>query len=294
MAKTLIDLIKILRDRTGAGLMDCKTALLNNDSDLEKATDWLREKGLAKAARNADRIAAEGLTVAKNCEKCGYTVILEVNCETDFVAKGDLFHQLVDDVAEVILNKTPATVEEAKNLTADLFTDATVKMGEKFDLRRFELINKTDDSFIYNYVHMGGKIAAAVVLDKEDGQLGKGLAMHIAANNPLYLTTADIGAEAIDRETKVQTEAAKNDEKLADKPEEMLKRIISGKVNKYFSEMVLAEQPYLMDVESNKKVGKILTENKVKILKYVRYQVGEGIEKRQDDFACEVMSQIKK
>lgn len=301
MAQTLIDLIKVLRDRTGAGLMDCKAALLNNDSDLEKATDWLREKGLAKAAKKADRIAAEGLAIAKTCEKCeccctekcGCTVVLEVNCETDFVAKGDAFRQLVEDVAEVILDKAPANVEEAKALTTDLFTDATVKMGEKFDLRRFTLINKTDDSFVFSYVHMGGKIAVAVVLDKEDAELGKGLAMHIAANNPTYLTTADIGADAIEHETKIQLEAAKNDEKLIGKPEEMLRRIIGGKVNKYFAEMVLVEQPYLMDVESSKKVGQILAEKKVNILKYVRYQVGEGIEKRQDDFASEVMSQIK-
>lgn len=293
MAQTLIDLIKILRDRSGAGLMDCKAALLNNDSDLEKASDWLREKGLAKAAKKADRIAAEGLALAKTCEKCGRTVVLEVNCETDFVAKGDAFRQLVDDVAGVILKKEPANVEEAKALTTDLFTDATVKMGEKFDLRRFTLINKTENLFIYSYIHMGGKIAVAVVLDKDDAELGKGLAMHIAANNPSYLTTADIAADAIEHETKIQLEAAKNDEKLIGKPEEMLRKIIGGKVNKYFSEMVLVEQPYLMDVESSKKVGQILAEKKVKILKYVRYQVGEGIEKRQDDFACEVMSQIK-
>ena len=138
----LIDLIKQLRDRTGAGLMDCKAALLNNDEDLDKATDWLREKGLAKAAKKADRIAAEGLALTKTCEKCGKTVILEVNCETDFVAKGDAFKELVDNVAGCILKNAPKDVEAAKELTKDLFTDATVKMGEKFDLRRFEVIEK--------------------------------------------------------------------------------------------------------------------------------------------------------
>ena len=288
----LIDLIKQLRDRTGAGLMDCKAALLNNDEDLDKATDWLREKGLAKAAKKADRIAAEGLALTKTCEKCGKTVILEVNCETDFVAKGDAFKELVDNVAGEILKNEPKDVEAAKELTTGLFTDATVKMGEKFDLRRFEVI-EAGNNFVYTYIHMGGKIAVAVVLDKEDAELGKGLAMHIAANNPSYLNTEAIGSDAIEHETKIQLEAAKQDPKLAGKPEEMLKKIIGGKVNKYFAEMVLVEQAYLMDTESGKKVGQVLQEKKTNVLKYVRYQVGEGIEKRKDDFASEVMSQVK-
>ena len=288
----LIDLIKQLRDRTGAGLMDCKAALLNNDEDLDKATDWLREKGLAKAAKKADRIAAEGLALTKTCEKCGKTVILEVNCETDFVAKGDAFKELVDGVAGEILKNEPKDVNAAKELTTGLFTDATVKMGEKFDLRRFEVIEK-GNNFVYTYIHMGGKIAVVVVLDKEDPELGKGLAMHIAANNPSYLSTNDIGSDAIEHETKIQLEAAKQDPKLAGKPEEMLKKIIGGKVNKYFAEMVLVEQPYLLDTESGKKVGQVLQEKKANVVKYVRYQVGEGIEKRKDDFASEVMSQMK-
>ena len=288
----LIDLIKQLRDRTGAGLMDCKAALLNNDEDLDKATDWLREKGLAKAAKKADRIAAEGLALTKTCEKCGKTVILEVNCETDFVAKGDAFKELVDNVAGEILKNEPKDVDAAKELTTGLFTDATVKMGEKFDLRRFEVVEK-GNNYVYTYIHMGGKIAVVVVLDKEDAELGKGLAMHIAANNPAYLDTNAIGADAIEHETKIQLEAAKQDPKLAGKPEEMLKKIIGGKVNKYFAEMVLVEQPYLMDTESGKKVGQVLQEKGAKVVKYVRYQVGEGIEKRKDDFASEVMSQMK-
>jgi len=290
----LIDLIKQLRDRTGAGLMDCKAALLNNDEDLDKATDWLREKGLAKAAKKADRIAAEGLALTKTCEKCGCTVILEVNCETDFVAKGDAFKELVDNVAGCILKNEPKDVEAAKELTKDLFTDATVKMGEKFDLRRFEVIEKGEGQYIYTYIHMGGKIAVVVVLDKEDPELGKGLAMHIAANNPAYLNTQAIGADAIEHETKIQLEAAKQDPKLAGKPEEMLKKIIGGKVNKYFAEMVLVEQPYLLDTESGKKVGQVLEEKKTNVIKYVRYQVGEGIEKRKDDFASEVMNEVNK
>ena len=290
MAESLIDLIKVLRDRTGAGLMDCKGALLANDCDLDKATDWLREKGLAKAAKKADRIAAEGLALVVKCDCCGKVVVLEVNCETDFVAKGDAFHKLVEDVAHVILKNEPADVEAAKALTQDLFTDATVKMGEKFDLRRFVIIQK-EDNVIGSYIHMGGKIAVAVSLDKGDDELAKDIAMHIAANNPQYLTMADVPADVKEHEMSVQKEAAKNDEKLANKPAPVLEKILEGKINKYFAEMTLEAQPFLKD--DSKTVGQLLSEKGVKVLKFVRYQVGEGIEKRKDDFAAEVMSQAK-
>ena len=290
MAESLIDLIKVLRDRTGAGLMDCKGALLANDCDLDKATDWLREKGLAKAAKKADRIAAEGLALVVKCDCCGKVVVIEVNCETDFVAKGDAFRQLVEETAKVILKNEPATVEEAKELTKDLFADATVKMGEKFDLRRFVIIHK-DENVIGSYIHMGGKIAVAVLLDKGDDELAKDLAMHIAANNPQYLTIADVPADVREHEMSVQKEAAKNDEKLANKPAPVLEKILEGKINKYFSEMTLDAQPFLKD--DSKTVGQLLSEKGVKVLKFVRYQVGEGIEKRKDNFAEEVMSQAK-
>ena len=271
--------------------MDCKGALLANDCDLDKATDWLREKGLAKAAKKADRIAAEGLAITKVCEKCGSVVVIEVNCETDFVAKGDAFRALVEGCAELILKNRPASLEEAKELTKDLFTDATVKMGEKFDLRRFVVLDKENYAYIASYIHMGGKIAVAVALDKEDAELGKGLAMHIAANNPQYLSLNDVAPADVEHEKQVQLEAAKNDPKLAGKPAEMLAKIIDAKVTKYYSEMVLGSQNFLMD--DSKTVAQVLKEKGVNVLKFVRYQVGEGIEKRQDDFASEVMSQMK-
>ena len=288
----LIELIKALRERTGAGLMDCKGALLANDCDLDKASDWLREKGLAKAAKKASRIAAEGLAIAKKCEKCGSVVVLEVNCETDFVSKGDAFRELVNKVADVILEKRPESVEVAKELTADLFADATVKMGEKFDLRRFSIFDAKDSTYIASYIHMGGKIAVAVALDKEDAELGKGLAMHIAANNPQYLSLDDVAPADVAHEKEVQLEAAKNDPKLAGKPAEMLAKIIDAKVTKYYSEMVLGSQQFLMD--DSKTVATVLKEKGVKVLRFVRYQVGEGIEKRQDDFASEVMKEVNK
>ena len=290
MAESLIDLIKVLRDRTGAGLMDCKGALLANDCDLDKASDWLREKGLAKAAKKADRIAAEGLALTVKCPCCGKTVILEVNCETDFVAKGDAFREFVENIAKVILKEEPKDVEAAKALTTELFADATVKMGEKFDLRRFELVSQ-DSNVIGSYIHMGGKIAVVVSLSSGDDEVAKQIAMHIAANNPQYLTVEDVPADVREHEMSVQKEAAKNDEKLANKPAPVLEKILEGKINKYFSEMTLEAQPFLMD--DSKTVGQFLKEKGIKVLKFVRYQVGEGIEKRKDDFASEVMSQAK-
>lgn len=291
MANISVELVKKLRDRTGAGLMDCKNALAAVDGDLDKASDWLREKGLAKAAKKADRIAAEGLTVTKKCEKCGKVVVLEVNCETDFVSKGEQFHALVDEVASVILKEEPKDVEEAKKLTESLFTEATIKMGEKFDLRRFEILTPNAGEYVATYIHMGGKIAVAVLLDKADEELGEGIAMHIAANNPQYLSKDQIPAEVFNHEKEIQLAAAREDPKLQGKPEAMLEKIIENKVNKYFSELVITSQAYLLD--DTKTVEQALKERGVKILKAVRYQVGEGIEKRKDDFASEVMSQIK-
>ena len=290
MGESLIDLIKVLRDRTGAGLMDCKGALLANDCDLDKASDWLREKGLAKAAKKADRIAAEGLALAVVCPKCGKTVVLEVNCETDFVAKGDAFREFVENIAKVILKEEPKDVEAAKALTTELFADATVKMGEKFDLRRFTILPK-ENNVIASYIHMGGKIAVAVVLDQADEAFAKQIAMHIAANNPQYKTIEEVPADVRNHELEVQREAAKNDEKLANKPAQVLDKILEGKINKYFAEMTLEAQPFLMD--DSKTVGQVLKEHNAKVLAFVRYQVGEGIEKRKDDFASEVMKEAK-
>jgi len=288
----LIDLIKVLRDRTGAGLMDCKAALLANGEDVDKAADWLREKGLAKAAKKASRIAAEGLALTKTCEKCGKTVIIEINCETDFVAKGDDFHSLVDNVAGIILKNDCKDVEEAKKLSESLFADATVKMGEKFDLRRFTILNKEEGTVIGSYIHMGGKIAVIVKLQGCNDELAKQIAMHIAANNPAYISMKDVPSDAIEHERGIQLEAAKQDPKLASKPAEVLNKILDGKINKYFSEQCLLAQPFLMD--DSKNVEAVLKAANASIITFVRYAVGEGIEKRNDDFASEVMKEVNK
>lgn len=288
----LIELIKVLRERTGAGLMDCKGALLANDLDVDKACDWLREKGLAKAAKKAERIAAEGLAITKTCESCGKTVILEVNCETDFVAKSDAFKSFVDEIASRILSKNLKDVASATEACEDLFSEATVKMGEKFSLRRFEVADKKSEEGIGTYIHMGGKIAVVVVLEKANPELEKQLAMHIAANNPQYINMSDVPADVLEHERNVQIEAAKNDEKLKSKPLPVLEKIVDGKVHKTFQEMTLSEQPFLMD--DSKTIAQVLTEKNNRVLRFIRYQVGEGIEKRKDDFASEVMKEIGK
>ena len=292
MAKPIIELIKVLRERTGAGMMDCKKALEETDCDIEKACDWLREKGIAKAAKKASRIAAEGLTFVKACDKCGKAIIIEVNCETDFVAKSDAFKALVEEVAHLIMQNDIKTVEEAKAhpAIAELFTNATVKIGEKLDLRRFEIVALNGEESFGTYIHMGGKISVLVVLDKAD-EAAKGIAMHIAANNPLYINKEDIPADVLAHETAIQMEASKADEKLANKPEAVVKKIVEGKVNKQLSETTLAEQDYLLEPGTG--VGNFLKQHGIKVVKFVRYMVGEGIEKRKDDFASEVMSQIK-
>ena len=286
---SMIELIKELRDRTGAGMMDCKKALEATNSDVEKAIDWLREKGIAKAQAKSSRIAAEGL--AHVVVKGDKAIILEVNCETDFVAKGERFHKLVDDCAEATLSRGYASIEEAKTGVAQLFTDATVAMGEKLDYRRFEIVAKNGGQGFGSYIHMGGKIATLVVLEKDDAELAKGLAMHIAANSPKYVKAEDIPADVIAHEKAIALENMKNDPKMAGKPEAMLNGIADGKVKKLLADSVLGAQVYLLDGE--KSVAQVLKEKGNNVVKFVRFAVGEGIEKRKDDFAAEVMSQMK-
>ena len=288
MASSLIELIKVLRERTGAGMMDCKAALLACDSDIEKSCEWLREKGIAKAVKKASRIAAEGLThVIADGDTA---VILEINSETDFVANSDPFKQLVNDVAEVILKEKPACINCAKDLTAELFTNATVKIGEKLDLRRFEIVTKTATQKFGMYKHMGGKISVLTLVEGGTDEIAKGISMTIAANNPTYVSAKDIPADVIENEKKVQLEASKNDPKLAGKPEQALIKIIEGKVNKYLGESVLLSQEYILD--PSQKVEAILKNGNASVVKFIRYQVGEGMQKKEENFAEEVAKQM--
>lgn len=285
----MIELIKELRERTGAGMMDCKHALEETNCDVEKAIDWLRQKGIAKAQAKASRIAAEGLAEVK--VEGNLAAICEVNCETDFVSKGDKFHKLVSDVLDVTLKEKPACINCAREATKSLFTDATVSMGEKLDYRRFELVEKSAEQGFGSYIHMGGKIAVLVVLEVADPELAKGLAMHIAANNPKFISADEIPAETIAHEKSIQVELMKQDEKLANKPATMLENIANAKVQKVLAESTLSAQTYLLDGE--KTVANVLKEKGNRVVKFIRYAVGEGIEKRQDNFAEEVMKEIK-
>ena len=288
-SENLIALIKVLRERTGAGMMDCKKALEASGNDVEKSIDWLREKGIAKQAAKASRIAAEGM--ASTYVEGNKAIILEVNCETDFVAKGDRYHALVENVAKQTLEANAKDIDTAKEITNQLFVDATVAMGEKINYRRFEFVEKQDGEEFGAYVHMGGKIAVVTVTSK-NADVAKGLAIHIAANNPQYISMKDIPADVLEHERAITLEAAKNDEKLANKPENILKGIVEGKVRKMLAESVLEEQVYLMG-DGTQTVGQYLKSVGVTLVKFVRYALGDGLEKRVDNFAEEVMKEAK-
>lgn len=287
--------VKELREKTGAGMMDCKKALTECDGNMENAIDWLREKGIAKAAKKSDRIAAEGLSrVAVDGNKA---VIFEVNSETDFVAKNEQFLALLEDIKAALFAAAPNTLEEALAATmngttiADALTTATATIGEKITFRRFEIVEKKDDETFGSYMHMGGNISALVVLSgKADEKLGKEIAMQVASMNPKYMTRNDMPAEVVEHERKVQMEIVKNDEKLANKPEKVLAGIIEGKISKNLKDLCLVEQEFFLNPDL--KVAQYLKENGADIVNFVRYAVGEGIEKREENFAEEVMAQI--
>ena len=291
------ELIKNLRERTGAGMLDCKKALVECNGDIDKASDWLREKGIAKAAKKADRIAAEGLTAIVN--NGNYALICEVNSETDFVAKNEKFVNFVNDVATAALNAKATTLEEALNapLNGGTVNDAivsnTATIGEKLSLRRICLVEKTDKDVFGSYLHMGGKIGAVCVLSNTDNtSAAKDVAMHVAASSPLYTNTSDIPAAEVEKELHIQTMAAQNDEKLKDKPAAALTKILEGKINKWKAEISLVEQPFVKDPSAS--VGKFVAGFGASVKTFVRFAVGEGLQKREDNFAEEVMNQVGK
>ena len=289
-------LVKELREKSGAGMMDCKKALEACDGDLEKAFDWLREKGIAKAAKKADRIAAEGLTAFY--AEGNFATIVEVNSETDFVAKNQEFKDLVADIAKVIVANKPATMEEAlacelngKTVEATV-VDATAKIGEKLSFRRFELIEKEDNQAFGAYSHMGGKISALVLLTNASEEVARDVAMHVAASAPQYIDRTEIPAEVLEREKEVLTTQALEENKTAakPKPENIIIKMVEGRLNKNLSEMCLVDQSFIKDPDQ--KVGKYIGNGKIE--KMVRYLVGEGMEKREENFAEEVAAQMGK
>ena len=288
--------VKELRELTGAGMMDCKKALTECDGDTKKAIDWLREKGIAKAAKKEGRIAAEGL--AKILIEGNKAVVLEVNSETDFVAKNDRFLALLDEAAKTIFNSNVKTVEEALALPTaegtlnDSFIAAVAIIGEKITLRRFEIVEKNDDELFGSYTHQGGRIVAVtVVKGTADAQVAKNMAMQVASMNPTYVSRDEMPQEVIAHEREVQEGIMANDESLANKPEKVKAGIVEGRLSKALQDMCLVDQEYFLD--SNLKCGQYLKENNAEVVKFVKYIVGEGIEKKQDDFAAEVAAMAK-
>jgi len=286
--------VKELREKTGAGMMDCKKALTEVDGDMEKAVDWLREKGIAKAEKKASRIAAEGLSQVKI--DGNKAVILEVNCETDFVSKNENFISFIDELADVLLKNSPKDMDEANELkigdetVAEKVISLTAKIGEKLSFRRFEVVEKSDDEVFGSYLHLGGKIGSLVVLKGNNEEVAKDVAMQDAAMAPVGVTREDIPEELVNREKEVIKEQIKNDEKNKNKPDDIIEKMSVGRLNKFYKEVCLTEQEFIKD--SSYTVDKYVKENDSEIVKAIRYQVGEGIEKKEEDFASEVMSQI--
>lgn len=293
----LIDLIKQLRDRTGAGLMDCKKALLENNNDVEKAAVWLREKGIAKQAKKAStRVAADGKAWVK--VDGNKAVVYEINSETDFVANSDPFKDLVEEVGNIVLSVEPHTMEEAmeaKNSDGksinDLFIDAGIKLGEKLSFRRFTVVHKKNSQVFGPYIHLKGKIATLSVLEGGDSELALNVSLNVCSNNPTYITYSDIPNEIIARETEIAKETLANDPSFGKKPEDIKEKILSGKVKSSLVEQVLDEGIFVLD--NSKTIGQLLKEKNASVVHFFRYAVGEGIEKKQEDFASEVQSQIK-
>ena len=283
-------MVKELRETTGAGMLDCKKALEATNGNLEEAITWLREKGISKAAKKQSRVAAEGLAYAKVQDN--KAVIVEVNAETDFVAKNNEFINLVNIIADTILNSDVKTVEEALELTHesktlnDLIIEKTATIGEKISFRRFSLLTKNDNEVFGNYAHMGGKIVTLVKLEGNNAELAKDIAMHIAAMRPLYLDKTNVPNEVVDKEKEILTEQAKTEGLKEDK----IAMVVNGRINKFYEEVCLNDQNFIK--ENKMKVSTYVKNNGSNILEFVRYEVGEGMEKKNENFADEVMKQI--
>ena len=299
--------VKALREKTGCGMMDCKKALTQADGDMDKAIDFLREQGLAKQAKKASRIAAEGVAYAVTTDDCKVGVVIEVNAETDFVAKNDSFMDFVKACANTVIKENPADVEALLALKADgteqtvaeLLQEKVLTIGENIQIRRFERM----EGACVAYLHAGGKIGVLVNFDTDLADkdefvaYGKDVAMQIAALNTPYLTKDEVPAEVIEHEKSIMVEQLKNDPKMANKPEQVLAKIVDGKIGKYYKENCLVEQQYVVDGDYTvaKYVESVAKElgGSIKIVEYVRYEKGEGIQKKEDNFAAEIASMVK-
>lgn len=284
-------LVKELREKTGAGMLDCKKALEANNGDISKSIDWLREKGISKAAKKADRIAAEG--VASILIKDNKAAIVEVNSETDFVAKNEEFTSMVSTILETIIDSDVKSVDDALKLDCgegtinDLIVAKTAKIGEKLSLRRFEVVTKSDTESFGEYIHMGGKIAVLITVDGANSEVAKDVAMHAAAMRPKYVNKDQVPSDEVEKERKVLKEQAMNE----GKPEEIAAKMVEGRIRKFYEEICLEEQAFVKD--GDKKVREYVKANGGVIKSMVRFEVGEGMEKREENFAEEVAKQMK-
>ena len=304
MAFTAQD-VKTLREMTNVGMMDCKKALTETDGDMDKAVEWLREKGLAKAAKKAGRIAAEGMAYADGCPKCGVGAVVEVNCETDFCAKSEPFVNFVKDICHVVINDNPADVAALLNCkypnssltVAETLPEKVMSIGENLQIRRF--VRYSENTSVA-YVHAGGKIGVLVNLAVEGGidatAIGKDVAMQIAALNPRFWDKSDVTEDVLAEEKKIALALMDQDPKMASKPQQVKEKIVMGKMNKFYEENCLLQQEFVKDgsmtVEKYIASAAKALGGSVKFVDAVRFAKGEGIEKKEEDFAAEVAAQM--
>ena len=287
--------VKDLREKTGAGMMDCKKVLTETDGDMEKAIELLRERGIAKAAKKSDRIAAEGIVAAYVSEEGKVGAVVEVNSETDFVAKNEEFKTFVEDVAEQIAKENPADVEELLEQTSikdsnktvkEVLTDKIAKIGENMTIRRFERFES--NGLVEKYIHGDGKIGVLVDIENGDAELAKDICMQIAAAKPEFLDREAVPQERLDKEMEILKAQAMNE----GKPEAIAEKIVQGRVGKFYSEICLVEQEFVKNPDL--KVKELLSSKNAKINRFARFEKGEGLEKREENFAEEVAKQMGK
>ena len=290
MASISAKQVKELRDKIGVGMMDAKKALVASDGDMDKAVDFLREKGIAKAAKKSARVAAEGLADVEMHDNTA--AIVEVNSETDFVASNDRFIDLVKEIASQVALEKPASVEDALKLKSpkgtlnDDIIEATQVIGEKISLRRFATLEKSENEHFGAYLHMGGKIAALVLLEGADEETAKDVAMHVAAINPKYVNRDEVPSDVLDHEREVLTKEAEGE----GKPANIIEKMVEGRLNKFLAEVSLDDQEFVKDPDQT--VAKYVASKGGKVKSFIRYEVGEGIEKQTVDFAEEVRKEM--
>ena len=287
------ELVKQLREKTGAGMMDCKKVLTETDGDMEKAAELLRERGIAKAAKKSGRIAAEGLVAAYVSEDKKVGAVVEVNAETDFVAKNEEFKTFVADVAEIVTTSNPADVEAllevkykgTEKTVKEVLTDKIATIGENMSIRRFQRFES--EGLVESYIHGDGKIAVLVNFAKGESALAKDVCMQIAAARPEYLNRESVPQEAVQKEMEILKAQAMNE----GKPAEIAEKMVQGRIGKYYSEICLLDQEFVKD--PNVKVGDLIKSKGAEMVAFARFEKGEGIEKREENFAEEVMKQLQ-